>query len=75
MPHFGNLADASIVLSGSGQGPLLSVRAGAPSYRCPTRENIMSAGLPDQVSRRLAAILAADVAGYSQVMEASVTVS
>src|SRR4051794_27577662 len=27
------LADASIILSGGGQGPLLSVRAGAPSYR------------------------------------------
>ncbi len=29
----------------------------------------MSAGSPDQMSRHVAAILAADVAGYSRLME------
>src|SRR5438105_2178782 len=36
----------------------------------PTRENAMQAGSQDRVDRRLAAILAADVVGYSRLMEA-----
>jgi hypothetical protein len=36
----------------------------------PTRETAMQAGSPDRVDRRLAAILAADVVGYSRLMEA-----
>jgi hypothetical protein len=36
----------------------------------PGQENAMRAGSRDRVDRRLAAILAADVVGYSQLMEA-----
>src|SRR4051794_4625679 len=36
----------------------------------PIRENTMQAGSPGRVERRLAAILAADVVGYSRLMEA-----
>jgi TolB-like protein len=35
---------------------------------CPTTESAMQAGSPDRVERRLAAILVADVAGYSRLI-------
>jgi adenylate cyclase len=45
------------------------VRIGAPWYRIvATWEKLMRAGSPDRVDRRLAAILAADVVGYSRLM-------
>src|SRR5262249_20725661 len=45
------------------------VRSAAPQYRItPTRGSVMRGGSPDRVERRLAAILAADVAGYSRLM-------
>src|SRR4051812_33264371 len=36
---------------------------------CPNRGSAMQAGSPNRVERRLAAILAADVVGYSRLME------
>jgi len=52
-------------------GPSPVVRTAAPWFRiAPQGENPIQAGSPDRVDRRLAAILAADVVGYSQLMEA-----
>src|SRR5271165_853203 len=69
---FGGFAGSKSAPAAMGGKEIFAGRAHRCSsvYDYPTGENAMQAGSRDRVDRRLAAILAADVVGYSRLMEA-----